>query len=87
MQHLKHPGNRWLPVKTGIVLLAAGLTACASLPEHAQEARDYRRADFENRFIDYRQRCHASGRRVVIMASGKVGMDGIPNRGDYYTCS
>jgi len=79
--------RRMTKLPAAALLLAVCLTACAPLPERAQEAREYRRADFENQFLDYRQRCHAAGKRIMIMASGKVGRDGVPNRGDYYTCS
>ena len=85
MMSIRKTGTMRLPAVAA--LLAASLTACAPLPERAQEAREYRRADFENQFLDYRRRCHAAGKRIMIMANGKVGHDGVPNRGDYYTCS
>ncbi|MEO1246160.1 MAG: hypothetical protein AAFX56_10810 [Pseudomonadota bacterium] len=65
------------------VLLASG---CASLSEPRLEARTYANADYENRFRDYRASCHRGGGRIYVMATGKVGRDGIPNRGDRYYC-
>ncbi len=64
------------------------LAACASLTEEQLEAREYRNADWENKFADYRVRCARVGGRVLIYAhSGSIGNDGVPMRGDYYTCS
>ena len=74
------------PKTTFILLAAAALGACAPLPESRLEARVYANVDYENQFRDYRAACHSNGGRIYVMASGKVGRDGIPNRGDRYYC-
>ena len=71
---------------TVLACALAALAGCASLDEARLEDRSYARADFENRFLDYRAACQRNGGRVFILASGKVGRDGIPTRGDRYVC-
>jgi len=74
-------------LKTTAVLFAVvALAGCAPLGESRLEARTYANVDYENQFRDYRAACHSNGGRIYIMASGKVGRDGIPNRGDRYYC-
>lgn len=72
-----------------VILLAAALTAtggCASLTDAELERRDYRRADFRNRFIEERARCFAHGGRIYVSAGQTLGRDGIPKPGDRYFC-
>lgn len=64
-------------------LLASG---CITLTEAQLEARDYRRADFTNRYVDYRKRCLAAGGRIIIDAKQPLGRNDIPHRGDRYYC-
>ena len=70
-------------------LVAAGILAagCAPLPQIAQDEREYRRVDFQNQFLEFKRRCVQSGGRVFVMAGGNVDRNGIPARGDRYTCS
>lgn len=65
------------------IVLAGG---CISLTEAQLEARDYRRADFRNQFIDYRQRCLANGGKIIIDAKQSLGRNDMPHRGDRYYC-
>ena len=65
------------------VLLATG---CISLSEAQIEAREYRRADFRNQFIDYRQRCLAAGGKIIIDAKQSLDRKDLPHRGDRYYC-
>ncbi len=65
------------------VLLATG---CISLTEAQLEARDYRRVDFQQQFIDFRQRCRAAGGRVIIDAKQALDRRDLPHRGDRYYC-
>lgn len=65
---------------------AAILSGCISLSDAQLEARDYRRADFKNQFLDYRQRCHARGGRIYIDAKQSLSGDDVPHRGDRYSC-
>lgn len=69
-------------------LLPAALlvTGCISLTEAQLEARDYRRADFVNQFLDYRARCRAIGGKVFIDAKQSLDRNGLPHRGDRYHC-
>ncbi len=71
---------------TAILFVVAALAGCAPLSESRLEARAYANVDYENQFRDYRAACHSNGGRIYVMASGKVGRDGIPNRGDRYYC-
>lgn len=71
-------------VLAGVFLIAG----CATLTEQELEAREYRNLDWRNAFVDYRQRCIHQGGRVLIDArGGHVDREGVPSRGDYYTCS
>ncbi|MDJ0940644.1 MAG: hypothetical protein QNJ00_12865 [Woeseiaceae bacterium] len=69
-----------------LVTLLTLLSGCAAMSETEREYRDYRRADFENRFIEARTLCHARGGRMLINARQTLGRDGIPNPGDFYVC-
>ena len=71
------------PILAFAVLTLAG---CAALDETRLEDRTYARADFENRFLDYRAACQRNGGRIYILATGRVDRDGIPGRGDRYFC-
>ena len=80
-------------MRTPRVLRAAGLlpavllaTGCISLTEAQLEAREYRRADFKNEFIDFRQRCRAAGGRIIIDAKQSLDRNDMPHRGDRYYC-
>ncbi|MDX1515953.1 MAG: hypothetical protein R3288_03890 [Woeseiaceae bacterium] len=66
------------------VLLTA--TGCASLSDVQLETRDYRRNDFKQQFLEYRQQCLSSGGRIVIDAKQALDRDGAPHRGDRYYC-
>ena len=75
--------------RSRVTVLACALVAlagCATFDEARLEDRTYARADYENRFLDYRADCQRNGGRVFIMASSRVGRDGIPTRGDRYFC-
>ena len=69
-----------------LALAVAVLAGCASMTPEQRDRREYRNADWTNRFVDFRVRCHAAGGRVLILASSRTGTDGIPGRGDYYSC-
>ncbi len=80
-------------------LLAAGCastgTASTSAAPQAREgalvedlsAAQLRRLSWAETFKKDRARCLASGGRIVVMATGKVGRDGVPARGDHYFCN
>ena len=74
-------------IGAGIVAAAILAAGCAPLPQIAQDEREYRRVDFENQFLEFKRRCVQSGGRVFVLAGGNVDRDGIPARGDRYTCS
>ena len=72
------------------ILVACHLSmagGCAGMSEIDAEHRDYSRADFRNRFIEERSRCHSMGGRIYVNASQTLGRDGIPKRGDRYICA
>jgi hypothetical protein len=74
-----------------VILVAAllmALPACAPLSETARADLEFSRGDFRNKFIEDRTRCHAQGRRIVIVAwGGSVDRDGIPRTRVPYTCT
>ena len=70
----------------GLLPAALLATGCISLTEAQLEARDYRRADFVNEFLDYRQRCRAIGGKVFIDAKQSLDRKGLPHPGDRYYC-
>lgn len=74
------------PSWAALILLSISGTACTPLPERVLEVRAYADNDYKAVFRDFRLRCRAKGRRVYIVASGKVGRDGTPARGDRYYC-
>ena len=74
-------------IGAGLVAAAILAAGCAPLPQIAQDEREYRRVDFENQFLEFKRRCVQSGGRVFVLAGGNVDRDGIPARGDRYTCS
>ena len=74
----------------GIVLIATLLTAaCAPLTQQQLDEREYRNVDWENRYLNYSQRCMASGGRMVIQSnsSHRLRQRNIPRRGDHYSCT
>lgn len=72
----------------GFVLAFTLLGGCAPLSEQQLERREYRNADWKNQFVDYRRRCaDVAGRVLIDSRSGTIGRDGVPGRGDFYTCS
>ena len=75
-------------MKLGLLGMAAVfLAGCASMTGAELEARDYRRMDFRNQFIEERSRCLAEGRRFVVFANGGVDREGIPRARVPYYCS
>ena len=74
-------------VAAGVIAAAMLAVGCAPLPQVAQDEREYRRVDFENQFLEFKRRCVQSGGRVFVLAGGNVDRNGIPARGDRYTCS
>ena len=70
-----------------VLLLAITATGgCATMSDADRELHDYRRADFENQFLEARAICHARGGRMLINARQTLGRDGIPSPGDFYVC-
>ena len=67
----------------GALLLASG---CAGLTAEQAQDREYRRVAYKHEFLAYRERCRASGGRIVVQASTRVGSDMVPRPGDRYTC-
>lgn len=65
---------------------AACLVGCTTLSEREAEAREYRRIDFETRYFEYRERCHAGGGWILMEPVGRMHRDGIPRRGDRWRC-
>ena len=63
------------------------LSGCTTLTEAQLEARDYRRMEFRNQFIDDQARCRAQGRQFVVLANGGVDRNGIPMTRVPYHCS
>ena len=61
-------------------------TGCASLSEQQLSDRTTRNLDYAERFKADRERCAASGRRIVVSASGVPGRDGVPRHRDKYFC-
>ena len=78
--------------RPGLVLLALllvalmAIAACTLTPDQRDE-REYRRLQFEDQFVDFRQRCWARGGRVVIDAKQGLRKGNIPRRGDRYICA
>ena len=73
-----------------IIVLSALLcvAGCASLGEDAIERREYRNVDWQNRYIDYRERCRDAGGQMLFDArSGAPARGDVPRRGDYYACT
>lgn len=74
-----------------IILVAALLIAhpaCAPLSETTRADLEYTRGDFRNKFVEDRTRCHAQGRRLVIVGwGGSLDRDGIPRTRVRYSCS
>ena len=69
---------------TAIALLAAG---CAPITETSIEAREYRRIEFQNRFIFDRARCVERGGRIEVLADGaELNRDGVPEHRVRYYC-
>lgn len=66
-------------------IFAAG---CAPMTEAQRTAREYSRIDFQNRFVEARTRCTATGRRIVITSyGGGVDGNGIPRSRVSYICT
>lgn len=67
-------------------LFAIIAAACAPLDERQLAERDYRRADREAVFHDFRARCRSKGKRIVIYADQRIGRDGVPGPGNVVFC-
>ncbi len=69
---------------TAITLLAVG---CAPMTETSVEAREYRRIEFQNRFIFDRARCVERGGRIEVLADGaELNRAGVPKHRVRYYC-
>ena len=67
-------------------LAALAAAACAPLSEREREARDYRKLDFEARYLEFRDRCIARGGAIYVEAGRRIGRRGIPRHTDRYRC-
>lgn len=82
-----HPGAAGATAVTATVMtLCTLVSGCGTLDAADIEARQYRQAEFEAQFRDYRRRCLARGGQIVIDARRGLARDGLPNRGDRYAC-
>jgi len=61
------------------------LAACA-LTEKELAEREYREAERHARFLEFKKRCEAEGKAVVIRSRGRVRPDGLPGPGDRWSC-
>ncbi len=73
-------------MKALVFLPAVLFTACAPLTEEQREARDYRRLDFEARYLEFRARCRARGGTIYVEAGRRIGRSSVPRRNDRYRC-
>jgi hypothetical protein len=63
------------------------LTACAAPSEKEIEAREYREAERQAEFLEFRARCRASGGILVVQGlKGRVGKSSVPGGGDQVRC-
>lgn len=63
------------------------LAACAAPSEKAIEAREYREAERQAEFLEFRQRCRESGGILVVQGlEGRVGKSSVPGGGDQVRC-
>ena len=75
----------WLVLLPAVA--AASLAGgCTTMTAAQLEAREYRRIDFEARYLDYRTQCLQAGKRIYIDAGGSLGRDGMPRPGDRFYC-
>lgn len=70
-----------------MIIGALILSACATLTESEREERQYRKVDWENRYVAYVNRCHRAGGKMILTRYSRVGRKDIPNPGDLYNCS
>jgi hypothetical protein len=63
------------------------LAACAAPSEKQIEAREYREAERQAEFLEFRQRCRESGGILVVQGlEGRVGKSSVPGGGDQVRC-
>ena len=73
-----------LTVATAAILLTVG---CAAATTQQKEDREYRRLVYEQKFKIARDRCWASGGRIVVFASQALDSSSTPRPGDRYVCN
>ena len=75
-------------MKLRVLVVAVVSTAgCVSVSEEQREAREYRDAEWRAEFLEYRQKCHRDGGRLVVHGNTQMyRREGIPKYGDYYVC-
>ena len=67
----------------GVMLLAA----CAAPSEKQIEAREYRDAERQAKFLEFRQRCRESGGILVVQGlKVRVGKSSVTDGGDQVRC-
>lgn len=70
-----------------IACMLVNMAACVHVDEATREARQYRKLDWEHRFLDYQHRCYRAGGQMVIQASGPLPRSGVPRRSDHFSCT
>ena len=73
---------------TLIGLAMAFVSGCSTITAAQLEAKEYRRTEFRNQFLEDRARCAASGRRLTVFAAGgALDRHGIPRSRVRYYCT
>jgi hypothetical protein len=75
-------------MKAGILLVGVMLlAACAAPSEKEIEAREYRDAEQQAKFLEIRQRCREGGGILVIHGlEGRIGKGSMPRGSDQVRC-
>lgn len=75
-------------MSASVVLFILCLTSCAGTNEAAKESHEYADAEFRQKFIEDRKRCHSRGRTIIIIGDGPgLDRDGIPRGRVNYYCA
>lgn len=62
------------------------IAACAPLSEQDAFEQEYRRGEYQAKFVDFREACNARGGTVIVISRHRGPRQHLPVPGDRYHC-
>lgn len=60
--------------------------ACAPMTERDRERREYKRVEFQAKFLEVRNLCQAKGGIMLVQTASRFRGRDLPEPGDRYSC-